>query len=175
MSHQSQLSRWSAVVLCVLGAGTSFVVCQAAASGETGKPPAAWRSVSGKHTGSGIVLRYAVPDKMAVGETVIVRLQFSGVSSPEGATVEVRDPATRTTLLTLRLEQGEQRTVELPYVGRADGMQFIDVASTQAGRATMQSLALRVGSGQLKLKAEGQRGTTASGEAVISLPAASPK
>lgn len=141
---------------------------------EAAKAQPAWQSVSGKHTGSGVVLRYAVPDKMAVGEAVTVRLQFSGVSAPDGASVEVRDPVARTTLLALRLAQGEQRTVELPFAGRADGMQYIDITTTQAGRMTVVSVPLRVGTGELKLKPEGQRSTTAGGEAVISLPAATP-
>lgn len=160
---------------CLFGLGTLAACAAPLAPGAKGEQPApAWQSVSGKHTGSGVVMRYAVPDKMAVGETVTVRLQFSGVSAADGATIEVRDPAARTTLLTLSLAPGEQRVVDLPYTGRADGMQFIDVATTQAGRLTVQSVPLRVGSGELKLKPEGQRRTTASGETVISLPAASP-
>ncbi len=138
------------------------------------KPATAWQSVSGKHTGSGVVLRYAVPEKMAVGEAITVRLQFSGVTAPDGATVEVRDRAARATLLALPLPAGEQRTIEVPYTGRADGIQFLDVTTTQAGRMTVVSVPLRVGTGELKLKPDGQRRTTAGGDAVISLPAASP-
>lgn len=144
------------------------------APAATGKPTPAWQAVSGKHTGSGVVLRYAAPEKMAVGEAVTVRLQLSGVTAPDGATVEVRDRAARATLITLSLARGEERTVDLPYTGRADGMQFIDVSTTQAGRMTVVSVPLRVGTGELKLKPEGQRRTTAGGEAVISLPAATP-
>lgn len=150
------------------------------ASAASGTPPAAakpapaWQTVSGKHTGSGVVLRYAVPDKMAVGEAVTLRLQLSGVTAPDGATVEVRDRGARALLLTQHLAAGEERTIEVSYTGRSDGMQFLDVTTTQAGRLTAVSVPLRVGTGELKLKPEGQRRTMTGGEAVISLPAATP-
>lgn len=169
--------------LCLAFAGFA----QADAQGQgTGKPAATvgaaaaeksspvWQTVSGKHMGSGVVTRFALPAKIAVGETVTVQLQFVGVSAPDGATVEVRDRATRAAVLTLNLAAGEQRTVELPYSSRSDGMQFLDITTTQGGRMTVQSIALRVGSGELKLKPQGQRNTTADGGAVISLPAATP-
>lgn len=173
----------AAAVLC-LGAfahGATWASDRpSAAPAASGTPPAAakpapaWQSVSGKHTGSGVVLRYAVPDKMAVGEAVTLRLQLSGVTAPDGATVEVRDRAARALLLTQQLSAGEERTIEIPYTGRTDGMQFLDVTTTQAGRLTVVSVPLRVGTGELRLKPEGQRRATAGGDAVISLPAATP-
>lgn len=175
-SHRQLLGL--ATALCLAGFGHAAAsASDRTAAGPTpgaGKPTPAWQSVSGKHTGSGVVLRYAVPDKLAVGEAVTVRLQLSGVTSADGATVEVRDRAARAVLLTQPLAAGEERTLEIPYTGRTDGMQFIDVTTTQAGRVTVVSVPLRVGTGELKSKPEGQRRTTASGEAVISLPAASP-
>jgi hypothetical protein len=147
----------------------------AAAAAASDKSGPAWQTAVSKHNGSGVALRYAVPDKVAVGETATVRLQFAGITATDGAGVEIRDPATRAVLLTLRLAPGEQRVVEIPYSSRSDGMQFIDVTTTQAGRATVQSVPVKVGSGELRLKPEGQRRTGADGEAVISLPAASPK
>lgn len=127
----------------------------------------------GKPT-SGVVVTYTAPAKVAVGETVMLRLQISGVSAADGATVEVRDAAGRATLLSTRVAAGEQRTLELPYTGRADGMQFIDVITAQGGRSSVQSLPVRVGTGELKLKPQGQRSATAGGDAVISLPAVTP-
>lgn len=144
------------------------------ATASADKASSAWHTVRGKHTGSGVVLRYAVPDKIAVGETFTVRLQFLGVTANDGATVEVRERATRTSLLSLSLTAGEPRTVELPYASRVDGMQFLDVSTTQGGRVTVQSIPLRIGTGELKTKPQGQRSTTADGDAVISLPAATP-
>ncbi|MBL8326976.1 MAG: hypothetical protein JNJ89_18655 [Rubrivivax sp.] len=131
------------------------------------------RSAGGKPQ-SGVSVTSVVPAKIAVGETVTVRLQVGGVTEADGATVEVRDSATRAVLLSARLAQGEQRTFELPYTGRSDGMQFISIVTSQGGRSTVKSVPMPVGSGALKLKPQGERRTTADGEAVISLPAASP-
>src|SRR5690606_6738953 len=82
-----------------------------------------WQIASAKHGGSGVVLRYAVPDKVALGETVTVRLRLSGVTAADGATVEVRDPALGTTLAAFTLASGEQRALELPFTARVDGPQ----------------------------------------------------
>jgi len=181
MRKRSSFPALAAAAAATVAAGLACGAALAAPTAASGQAPAkpeatapAWQSASGKHTGSGVAVRYAVPDKIAVGETVTVRLQLSGVSAADGATVVVSDPASRTTLLTLRLGSGEQRTIELPYAGRSDGMQFLDVTTTQAGRMTVVSVPLRVGSGDLKLKPEGQRRSMSGGDAVISLPASSP-
>ena len=173
MRPASRFAPSGAAALCITLATAAFASGPMAAAGNGGKAATAPVISHGKPN-SGVVVAPTVPDKIAVGETITVRLQISGVSAADGAGIEVRDPATRTVLLTGRLAQGEQKTIELPYTGRADGMQYLDVTTTQAGRSTVQSVPLRVGTGELKLKPEGQRRTTASGEAVISLPAASP-
>jgi hypothetical protein len=147
--------------------------CTTVAVPELVKPATASQQPHGKPD-SGVVVQYGVPDTIAVGETVTLRLQFSGVTAADGATIEVRDPSTRDTLVSARLFQGEQRTIELPYTSRTDGMQFVDITTTQAGRSTVQSVPLRVGSGELRLKPAGKKITTTTGENVISLPAAEP-
>ena len=169
--HRHPSTRLGAAALCLLAASSVLASGMSAAAPAEGKPAA---MPQGKGNASGVLMRHTVPEKIALGESVTLKLQFSGVTDAEGATVEVRDPAARTTLLTTRLAQGEQKTVELPYTGRTDGMQFIVVTTTQAGRSTVQSVPLHVGSGKMNLKVEGQRQTTPAGEAVISLPAATP-
>lgn len=165
--RHSSFVRLGCAALCLFGT-TAVFASAAAEAGKVGAPV-----VRGK-PGSGVTVSPTVPAKIAVGQTVTVRLRFGGVTAEDGATVEVRDPATKTTLLSTRLARGEQRTVDLPYTGRSDGMQYIDVTTTQAGRMSVQAVALPVGSGRLKLEADGRRSTTAGGEAVISLPASSP-
>jgi hypothetical protein len=169
-THHS--TRLGAAALCLLVAGSVLASgMSAAATPAEGKPAA---MPQGKGNSSGVLMRQVVPEKIALGESVVLKLTFSGVTAADGAGVEVTDLATRTTLLSVRLAQGEQKTIELPYTGRTDGLQFIVVTTTQAGRSSVQSVPLRVGSGEARLKAEGQRRATPSGEAVISLPAASP-
>jgi hypothetical protein len=155
----------------VAAAGTAGAEGAKAAKAAKAESAAASPAQPGGKPTSGVVVTYSAPAKVAVGETVTLRLQISGVSAADGASVEVRDAAGRTTLLSTRVAAGEQKTLELPYTGRADGMQFIDVVTAQGGRSSVQSLPIRVGSGELKLKPHGQRSATAGGEAVISLPA----
>ncbi len=141
------------------------------AAAASGKPGPVVRAV-GKANGSGVVLSYAVPEKIALGETVTVRLSFAGVTAADGAAVEVREVATRRQLLTLRLQPGDPRTVEFSYTARADGLQYLDVTTQQAQAISVQSVPLRVGSGKLNLKEEGRRVLTPSGENLVSLPSA---
>jgi hypothetical protein len=164
-----QAVRLGVTALCVAAAAMGCTSGESADAISPVKVAAARHQPAGK-PGSGVVVQHSVPDKIAAGQTVALRLQFSGVTAPDGATVEVRDPSLRETLVSLRLAQGERRTLEVPVVSRTDGMQFIDVATTQDGRTTVQSVPMRVGSGALMLKPEGSRQLTTTGEAVISLP-----
>lgn len=180
-SHHSTLPAHVRFAATALGAAFAFAAASGAAFASAAAPaangkaaPAATAKPQGK-PGSGVSVTHVAPARIGVGETVSVRLRFAGVTAADGATIEVRDPATKMTLLSTQLAQGEQRAVDLPYTGRSDGMQYLDVITTQGGRSSVLSVPLAVGSGQLKLKTEGERRTTADGEAVISLPAASPK
>lgn len=145
----------------------------ACAGNETPAPGKAGARAQAK-PGSGVIVNATVPAKVGLGETVTVRLQISGVTAADGASVEVRDAAAQATLLSTRLAAGEARTIDVPYTGRTDGMQYLAVTTTQAGRSSVQAVAVPVGSGQIKLKPEGQRRIAPGGETVISLPASSP-
>ncbi len=124
-----------------------------------------------KANGSGVVVNATVPPKLAAGQTVALRLSFDGVSA-EGASAEVREPgANGRVLLTLQLPAGQPTNADLNYQVGGDGVQFIDIITRQNGRTSIQQLALAVGSGQNKLKANGTEVVTPSGERIISLPA----
>jgi hypothetical protein len=160
----------AAAMLCIASAGIGCVSAAPAGVGNPAKTAATAHQSSGKPT-SGVIVQSSVPNKIAVGETVALRLHVSGVTAPDGATVEVRDPSSRDPLVSVRLAQGERRIIEIPYMSRTDGMQFIDITTIQDGRRSVQSVPLRVGSGEVSLKPAGTKRTTAGGEAVISLPA----
>lgn len=162
---------WASAPAHAGAAGATEATKPGTATASEGKATVMQRS---KGNQSGVIVRPTVPEKLAVGETATLRLHLSGVNAAEGATVEVRDLAARVTVASVRLAQGEQRTLEIPYTGRADGMQFMDVITTQAGRSTVHTVPIRVGTGEVRLKPHGQRHTTADGQAVISLPAATP-
>ena len=142
----------------------------AALAGTTDTAPSAVRRLSE----SGVSLAYEVPDKIAVGETVQIRLRLAGVTASDGASVEVHEVATRRPLLSIRLEKGEQRVVELSFTAKTDGLQYLDVTTRQAGRISVRSVPLRVGSGRHDMKQEGKRVVTPKGERLISLPAGKP-
>lgn len=156
--------------------GLSITAAGALASGpaaQAAQPSKAttFTTAAAKGNGSGVVLRYAVPQRIAVGETATVRLAFSGVSGADGATVEVTEAEGGRSLLATRLAQGERREVDLSVTGRSDGVQYLTVVTTQGDRSTVQQVPLAVGSGKRALKEHGTRQTTPAGEAVISLPA----
>lgn len=124
-----------------------------------------------KHNGSGVVLRYGVPSSIKVGEASTVRLELSNITSADGAQVEVRQAGGGTQLASYSLRQGEVRNVDLAVPAQTDGMHYLDVFSTQDGRTSVQSVPLRVGSGKVALKTEGELQTTPSGEKIIVMPA----
>ena len=173
LSAASLCIRLGALAVGIAGAGAALAAGASSATTDAVKPAATQQQPRGKPT-SGVVVRYVVPTKIAVGETVTLRLQFSGVTAADGAMVEVRDPSTHETLASMRLERGERRIVELPYTSVTYGMQFVDVITVQRGRSSVQSVPVRVGSGELRLKTQGTRQTTATGENVISLQAVDP-
>ena len=121
--------------------------------------------------GSGVVLQYLVPPAIRVGQSVTVTLYFSNVTADDGARVVVRtiDPGKQ--LAAFYVQKGEDRTLDLPMLLTTDGTQYLAVATTQAGRTSVQVVPLRVGSGKVTLRKEGTPRTTPAGEKLLSLPA----
>ena len=139
------------------------------------KTKTAWVHAAAKHNGSGVRLAYSVP-AMQPGRTSTVQLQFTGVQSddarvewraPEGASVTSAVAGSSTSMA---LPRGQVTTLTLDVTPAADGMAYLDVFTTQDGRGSAQSVPLKVGSGKVSLKREGQLQKMPSGEAVISLP-----
>jgi hypothetical protein len=123
-----------------------------------------------KANGSGVIVNAAVPTKVAVGQTVSVRLNFNGVGA-EGATAEVREAgANGRVLLSAQLPGGKEYSADVPYQAQNDGMQYLDVTTTQNGRTSIQQVAVAVGSGQMKLKPSGTAVVTPTGERLVTVP-----
>ena len=166
MRRQNHLFQASIIALCLATAGTVFASGEPVVTQPALKAAAGVKHSRGKPT-SGVIVEPSVPETIALGQTVTVRLEVSGITAHDGATVEVRDPSRRETLAAVWLMQGERRVIDLPYTGRIDGMQFVDIATTQDGGTSVVSVPLRVGSGELRLETVGKKVTTPTGEKII--------
>jgi hypothetical protein len=141
-----------------------------AAPAEPEAASGGWQRTAFKPHGSGVEVAYVAPPRLAPGQTGTVRLHFGGVTAADGAIASVRDPVSGRTLLLLHVASGEPREVDFAYTAPADGMQFLDVTTVQAGRTSVVSIPVPVGSGKLVLKSAGKLSISASGERVISMP-----
>ena len=169
------LSRW------LLGLFGSVVVVVSAHADGMPMPPrtvkSSWTAApAGKANGSGVRLSYLVPANLQPGQIARVELRFSGVAvddarvnwrAPAGSTVTSQQVGAATSMT---LPVGEVTTITLDITPAADGMAYLDVFTAQGGRASAQSVPLKVGSGKVAMKREGTVQTAPSGERVISLP-----
>jgi hypothetical protein len=130
-----------------------------------------------KANGSGVRMTSKTPKSVAVGERTQVSLSFDAVNQ-DGATVSVRAPEGMTisrvdggSLQTIALSKGAKTDVAFWVTSSEDGTQYFDVTTTQGDRTSIQQVAVRVGSGVVRLKSNGTLITTPSGEKVISMQA----
>lgn len=152
------------------------IACAAIASGGMAAAPSPLVRAPAKHGGSGIELRYAVPSTLRPGEVAVVRLQLSGARSDD-AKVEVRsdNPAVQLRLAgqpitgAIALDRAGTRTLDVE-VSAPDGLQYLNVFTTQEGRFSAHSIPLPVGTGAVQQKSNGIPATTPDGEKIISLP-----
>jgi Spy/CpxP family protein refolding chaperone len=181
MSHSNRLLRTSALLL----AGAASLLGVAAASAEApGQDSARTKNSTGsaqpvaakKGKGSGVRMSALVPKAMAIGQTSAVTLEFDGVSG-DGAVATVRAPAGVSVaradgqpLGEIALARGQATRVELLVTAQGDGMRYLDVTTRQSGRASIRSVALKVGSGASSNKPNGTPMTTPAGEKIISMP-----
>lgn len=180
----------------LLGAGALLYSTQARADGEPRSKPTAsakaahdghkhsadagksgHAAIGQKANGSGVKLSATTPKSIAIGQATLVTLSFEAPSS-DGAVAKVRVPAgvsvTRadgSALGDIALTRGQATKVDLLVNAQNDGMQFLDVTTTQAGRSSIQSVPLKVGTGALVMKSNGNVITTPTGERIVSMPA----
>lgn len=130
-----------------------------------------------KAKGSGVLADAEGSGKMDVGQPSRMTLVFHGAHM-DGATATVQPPrgvtVTRldgTPVGEVALKVGRQTRLDVWVTASDDGLQYLDVTTLQDGRASVRSLPLKVGSGAVKLKSNGQVVMTPSGEAIVSMPA----
>jgi hypothetical protein len=140
-------------------------------------PKPVWVQAAAKHGGSGVSLRYSLAATLQPNVPAALQLQFAGISEDD-ASVEVRAPvgvtltdANGAPLASQSLPRGQITTLSLTVTAAVDGMQFIDVFTTQGGRGSAQSVPLKVGKGEMLLKKSGDLRIEPNGERVISMPA----
>lgn len=148
-----------------------------AQSGEPIPMPVArkWVEAPSKPNGSGIRVRYSVPDVVQPGQLTPVQIELSNVQA--GAEVQWRLPngSTGTSMprgpdTYMALTPGQPNVITVNVVPAADGTVYLDVFTRQNGRSSAQSVPLKVGSGKVTLQQPGTAKPAPGGERVISLP-----
>ena len=168
---------FAALCLCAGAAAQADSLRAAQAATPSAQSSPRWTLARQKPGGSGVVVRYATPASTRLGQAAVVRLELSGITT--GARVELRStPADLQLEIVgasapgpLELHAGEVRTLEVRVLAAAEGLHYLNVFTTQAGRPGVAAVPVRVGSASVQLKPGGTVQTTPSGERIISLPA----
>ena len=125
-----------------------------------------------KGNGSGVTMTSKTAKSIPVGVATPVTLDFSDarfegavaqVSVPDGMQVTMADGSA---VGDIALAVGQPTRVELLVTAHNDGLQYFDVTTLQNQRASVRSVALAVGSGELKLKSVGRVETMPNGDRV---------
>lgn len=140
-------------------------------------PMAAHAAMGQKAKGSGIVLDAVSPPSMGVGQATRVTLRFHGAHTESAiATIQAQEGVTVTRLDgspvgAVALSMGRPTQLDVMVSASGDGLQYLHVTTEQDGRASVRSVPLKVGSGAVKLKANGTLVTMPNGEQIVSMPA----
>jgi predicted small lipoprotein YifL len=141
-----------------------------------------WVTAPRKHNNSGIELRYKLGSLAKVGQPMAVQLDFFGVVTDD-AQVQLRlDPALRPVAtdgfqksgngFMLPLSKSPVNSQVITVTPSTEGMHFIQLQMTQAGRTSATSIAIRVGDGPVATPTLGTVQTMPGGEKIIVMPAA---
>lgn len=130
---------------------------------------AAVSGVRGKTNASGL----------RAGQTATVQLVISGARAGDASVQLSADSAALRVLKvdgaapagSVALAPGAERRIDVEVSASSDGMHYLNAILTQNGRRAATAVPLRVGTGSVSMKREGQVQTTPSGERIISLPA----
>lgn len=119
-------------------------------------------AIGQKSNGSGVSVDAKTAKTIAIGEASPLTLSFAAASH-EGAKAQVRAPQGATVTRAdgspvgdIALTVGKPTTVDLLVTASGDGLQYLDVTTHQNARSSVRSVALRVGSGEAKLKTAGR-------------------
>ena len=124
-------------------------------------------------------MRYSVPSGLRAGQKALVQLVISGARASD-ASVQLSADGAALRILTIdraapagpiAVAPGAERRIDVEVSASSDGMHYLNALLTQNGRRAPSAVPLRVGTGDVPMKREGQAQTTPGGERIISLPA----
>ena len=125
-----------------------------------------------KKSGSGVRVAYRIDGEPQPGVPATMTVEFRGINAPAGAIASfgTEEPAVLTGPSTLKLKPGPPQSATVALTAAQDGIYFVNVTTTQAGRSSVVSIPVKVGAGGRRLERPGTVEITPSGERVISLP-----
>jgi hypothetical protein len=159
--------------LSVLVGLSSVSACTAGTPAPLKMDPRGFAHTTAKKGGSGVNVAYRIEGAAQPNVPARITVELSGVTAQEGATAafSAEEPAWLQGAAALRLKPNQTTTASLELTASSDGMYFVNVATTQAGRSSVVQIPVKVGAGAAQLQKQGTVQTTPSGEQVISLPA----
>jgi hypothetical protein len=158
--------------LSMLAGLTTVCACTAGTPSPLKVDPRGFAHTAAKKGGSGVSVAYRVEGVAQPNVPAEITVELSGVSTQEGATASfsAEEPARLSGPATLGLRPNQANTAILQVTAPSDGMYFLNVTTTQAGRSSVVQIPVKVGAGTPKLEKQGTVQTTPGGERVISLP-----
>ncbi|MDM0051488.1 hypothetical protein [Variovorax sp. J22R115] len=127
-----------------------------------------------KANGSGIVVRFRVPDATSqAGKAIPVELSFEGITDPNGAVLRLTGDggvSLGTTEVTRTLPAGVATTLTVEVTLAAEGAGYLHVFTTQYGATSATSIPLQVGKAASALPASGDLKQTPGGEKILPMP-----
>jgi hypothetical protein len=152
-----------------------------AATNASANNSSAWVVAAQKHNNSGIEMRYKTTGAIQKQQQLSVEIEFSGVSADDAAVqMRLEGPLELMSnpVLTnnaegyqLRLTKNQPNTVTLTLLAKEDGMHYIRMQMSQAGRLSATSIAIPVGKTAAAMPTLGKPTTTPDGEKLIVMPA----
>jgi hypothetical protein len=160
------------LLLSMLAGLTAVPACTAGTPAPLKVDQRGFASTAAKKGGSGVSVAYRIEGVARPNVPADITVELSGVGTQEGATASfsAEEPARLSGPATLNLRPNQTNTASLQVTAPSDGMYFVNVTTTQAGRSSVVQIPVKVGAGTPKLEKHGTVQTAPDGERVISLP-----
>ena len=137
------------------------------------KDPRGFVQTTAKRGGSGVEVAYRIEGAAQPNVPARITVELRGVTVQQGASVSfsAEQPAWLHSATAASLKPNQTNTATVELTAPSDGMYYVNVLTTQAGRSSVVQIPVKVGAGAPTLEKHGTVETTPGGEQVISLPA----